>query len=468
MSDTRPFMHMYMHMGCIVGLMVDGGGQVNSESASPNGYSTTVAFLATRYQQGGRTVYSLDLSPDEIVSFVTPPDPLRPSPGNRAVRPEHAASFGKYLREREEWISPSLMLRAAKPFDFTVANDLPGIQFGTLSIPRRSLGDLHIVDGQHRILGMFLAGKGIAADLDSARSALGAAQRRESNGRAETDIHARIAVLDGQRGRLSHQRVNVQIIIEADPDAYRQMFFDIADNALGITASVRSRFDSRKVANRALDATAEHPILLARIDPEGDRVSGSSPFMMGAKHVVEIVRSVNVGLEGRISRRQEGEFREEDLVARTHRFLDAVVDAVPQLRSLIVGDITPEVLRKTSLLGSVLFMRVLAGVYHDLSVRRQWESERVTSYFSALAPHFEGPVHGGSVWLTEIPSIWTIGGFAPSGRRQDLALLKETLVDWAVTRPHFLQMSADAGMREDPAPGLPADRALDDCVDLRA
>ena len=39
-------------------------------------------------------------------------------------------------------------------------------------------------------------------------------------------------------------------MVEDDSTAYKQMFFDIADNALGITSSVRARFDSRKVVNR--------------------------------------------------------------------------------------------------------------------------------------------------------------------------------------------------------------------------
>ena len=200
------------------------------DDASPNGHAKSVAFLATRYTQGGRTVYSVDLSPEEIISIVTPPDPARPSPGNRAVRPAHAASFAKYLREREEWISPSLMLRAPSPLGFTVTNDLRGIQFGTLSLSSRSLADLHIIDGQHRILGMFIADNGIAHDLDTARHSLASAQRLEGNGREKSDLEWRIAELVAQRDRLSGQRVNVQIIVEADLNAYRQMFFDIADN----------------------------------------------------------------------------------------------------------------------------------------------------------------------------------------------------------------------------------------------
>ena len=77
------------------------------------------------------------------------------------------------------------------------------------------------------------------------------------------------------------------------------MFFDIADNALGITSSVRARFDSRKVVNRGLEEVMKHALLKDRVDPEQDRMGRNNPNLMGAKHVAEIVRTLAVGIEGR-------------------------------------------------------------------------------------------------------------------------------------------------------------------------
>ena len=64
--------------------------------------------------------------------------------------------------------------------------------------------------------------------------------------------------LNDQRARFDRERTSLQIFIEDDQAAYKQMFFDIADNALGITSSVRARFDSRKVVNRSLEDVMKH------------------------------------------------------------------------------------------------------------------------------------------------------------------------------------------------------------------
>ena len=122
--------------------------------------------------------------------------------------------------------------------------EIAGAEFGTVSFPRLSLMDIHILDGQHRILGMHLASKGITEDLDKARSALASARRVDPKSKAVTHAQERIDALNAQRKRLAEERVTVQIIVEENAVNYKQMFFDIADNALGITSSVKARFDN--------------------------------------------------------------------------------------------------------------------------------------------------------------------------------------------------------------------------------
>jgi hypothetical protein len=254
-------------------------------AAQVTGYDTDIRFYSTRYKQGGRTVYALDLSLAEIAALIPAPDPDRPTPGNRAIRPAHAAEFGKYVREHEHWVAPGLILRAPAMFHFEILTEIGGTQFGVISFPRLALMDIHILDGQHRILGIHLAVLGIADDLDKARSTLASARRVDPKGRAVADTNKRISALNAQRERLAKERITMQIFVEENMIAYRQMFFDIADNALGITSSVKARFDNRKVVNRALEAVMEHPLLTGRVDPEGDRVGRGSPYLMGAKHV---------------------------------------------------------------------------------------------------------------------------------------------------------------------------------------
>jgi hypothetical protein len=410
-----------------------------------SGYDADITLFASRYKQGGRTVYGLDLSLAQVASLITPPDPNAVSPGNRAIRPAHADAFAKYIREREDWVMPGMILRAPGIFKFEVQAEVAGVQFGIISFPRLSMTDLHILDGQHRILGIFRAQKQIGEDLDKARSNLALAKRNDPKGRAVTDAQERIAKLDYQRKRLDSERASIQIFVEEDPTAYRQMFFDIADNALGITASVKSRFDSRKVVNRALAPTMEHPLLTGRVDPEGDRVGRGSMYLLGAKHVAEVIRTVNVGLDGRVSRRQEEEFSEHAMADKTKDFFDMLVEAFPPLRAITLGQLTTDQLRRTSLLGSVLFIRILAGVYHDLlSDEHHWAREDVEKFFEKLAPHLEGPAYEGSIWLERTPDIYSDGSFGPRGRRQDLAALKAALVGWALDKPKFLDAKPKA------------------------
>jgi hypothetical protein len=427
--------------------------------AATVGYSTDAGFFASRYKQGGRTVYSLDLSPSEIIDTVKQPDPETPSPGNRAIRSAHADGFARYFRERSEWVSPSIMLRTANTFDFKeleTSIDIGGIQFGWLTIPRRNLGDLHIVDGQHRILGMFRASNAITAELDKARSRLVNAGRVEGKGSiAEKEAMKVIAGLDMQRDRMAAERVNVQIFVEADEKAYRQIFYDVADNALGITASVRSRFDSRKIVHRSLSETTAHPLLKGRVDPEGDRMGPSSPYAMGAKHVAEIIRTTNVGLDGRVSRRQEDELKEADMVKQAKSYLDVVTEAFPQFQAMTAGQVMPAVLRKTSLLGSVLFVRVLGGAYYDLLKFHAFSPEMVEQFFEKLAPHIDAPVYEGSIWREHLPELFSDGAMAPNARRQDLKRLNDELVDWAIAKPAWLEQ------KPKPRPVVPVEGVYD-------
>jgi hypothetical protein len=128
-------------------------------------------------------------------------------------------------------------------------------------------------------------------------------------------------------------------------------------------------------------------------------------------------------------------------VQRTNEFLDTLVAAFPPLDAVIEGRETPEELRKTSLLGSTVMFRVLAGTYAELLDQYEFDEEDVTEFFRKLAPQMDGPVTEGSIWVTQVPDdIFTPGAFAPRSRRQDLKGLRDTLVTWArqVTTPSFL------------------------------
>jgi hypothetical protein len=405
---------------------------------SVTGYDTEDRFYATKYAQGGRKVFAIDLSLTQIASYLPEPDPNNPTEGNRRVREAHAVAFGNYIREHEDWVSPALLLRGPDIFKFETKEEIAGTHFGIVALPRLARSDLRILDGQHRILGIHRAIQGIARDLEKQRDLLARAKRNGEAAEVLKQITDKIKELEHQRARLDRERISIQIMVEDDSSAYKQMFFDIADNALGITSSVRARFDSRKVVNRSLEDVMKHSLLVGRVDMEQDRIGANNPNLLGAKHIADMVRSVAVGVDGRVGRRLEDELREDALVQLTNGFLDALVDGFHDLGRVADGDVTPEELRRASLLGSTSMLRVLAGVYHDLHAT-EWDDEDITEFFSRLSPFMDTPVRADSPWVTEVPNeIFSEGSSAPKARRQDLRTLNDTIVGWALTQPAWL------------------------------
>lgn len=400
------------------------------------GYDPSIRFYATRYKQGGRTVYSLDLALTQIAGLLPQPDPAHPTEGNRRIKEAHARAFGEYVRSQPYWVAPALVLRAPDIFQFESREQIGGTEFGVISFPRLASTDLRILDGQHRILGIHLAIRAIAEDLEKQRGLLAAAKRNGEEAPVIQQFEKQIAKLNEQRERFDRERTTLQVYIEDDQTAFKQMFFDIADNALGITSSVRARFDSRKVVNRSLEDVMKHALLKGRVDPEQDRMGRNNPNLLGAKHVAEIVRTLAVGIDGRIGRRLEDELREDALVEKANNFFDDLLAAFPPLAAVADDELTPEDLRKSSLLGSTVMLRVLAGVYAELTDKQAFDDEDVTELFRKLAPHMAGPASATSIWVTRVADdVFSPGAFAPRSRRQDLKTLRDAMVEWAIAEP---------------------------------
>jgi hypothetical protein len=408
--------------------------EMSNSASALTGYDTHDRYYATRYEQGGRTVYSIDLSLLGVAATLPRPDPAHPTSGNRRVKESHARGFGRYVRDNEDWVAPALLLRSSDIFEFEIKDQIAGTQFGILGVPRLARTDLRILDGQHRILGLHYAIEDIASEIEAVRT-LVAAARRDGNTELERHHQTAIRALERQRERLSRERISIQIHIEEDLKKFEQMFVDIADNALGITSAIRARFDSRKVVNRALDDVLKHAVLVGRVDLEQDRVGGSSPYLVGAKHVADVIRAVAVGIGGRIGRRQEGELHESELVERANAFLDVYMGAFPEIELVVEGSVTPEELRKSSLLGSTTMLRVFAGSYYELA--KDLSDDEIRDYFSRLAPHVGAPITEGSPWMET--GVFHQGAMAPNARRQDLEALVSKIVNWARVAPDWLE-----------------------------
>lgn len=418
------------------------------KAASPVSYSTDKHLYATRYKQGGRTVFTVAMTPAQIAATVKRPDPLVVNPGNRLIRLKHAQEFANYFIQNDNWVVPGIILRAPNIFEFDMDIEVPDAQFGVMRYAERNQGDIHILDGQHRILGFHIALEVIDDLLDKARSQKATARRQERDadtpndapaGPLEREAIAEINRLEKIRDRLYEERVSVEIQVTDDLTAYRQMFYDIAENALGITASVKARFDTRKVVNRALPFVLEHPLLVGRVELENDRLPRSSPHFMTAKHVVEVMRVANLGFDGRFGRRSEREMKERSVAKASSDFFDLLIASFPAMKAMELGQLLPERLRQTSLLGSPLFIRILSGVAFELLTKHGWDKEQVGDFFAKLAPHVGAPAHANSIWQKYGPEgAYKMDAISPVGRRQDSRALVDTLVEWALDDPSFL------------------------------
>lgn len=182
------------------------------------------------------------------------------------------------------------------------------------------------------------------------------------------------------------------------------------------------------MVNRALPEVLKHALLKNRVDMEQDRIGGSNANLLGAKHVADIIRAVNVGVTGRVTERREGQLDESTLIENTETFLGALLNGFGPLGELTDGRLTPPQLRSRSLLGSITMLRVLAGAFHELYVLGDVSEDEIVDYFATLNPHMRVPVFKSSVW-------WTTGDFTegtngPNARTQNLKHLTDEIVRW--------------------------------------
>ncbi|HEV7769224.1 MAG TPA: DNA sulfur modification protein DndB [Solirubrobacterales bacterium] len=404
----------------------------------PSGYATHDEYFAMCFQQGGRTVYSVDLSVPQLAATLPEPDPDHPQEGNRRINPSHARAFAEYVQERSNWVCPSLLLRAPEgEFEFHPRKEIGGTQLGVLSIPRLARNSLQILDGQHRILGFHLAWRAISENIQHQREALAIARRDGSDRKIQKAERALRGTLE-LRDRLEKERVSIDIVIVDDPGAYKQVFVDIADNAKGVTRTLSARFDRRKVVNRALPLVAEHPLVKGRIEEESDRLSSSNRSLLTAKHLADLIRTVQVGVARRISKKLEAELDERVVSDDAQRFLDVIETAFPQLQAIRKGEKSPSELRAESLLGSATILRVLAGVYHDLTAagpNRMTEGE-VADFFASLVSHMDAPIAEDGAW--KATGVFVDSGMAPQASQGSLRKLTGEIVAWARNPPGWI------------------------------
>jgi DGQHR domain-containing protein len=409
-----------------------------------------VELPATRYLQGGRTMYHVVVTLAGLTQVIVKrPDPNHAIEGNRRVDGPRAKKFATYVLNNEDWVSPAIIVRAPSgEIKFMSVNEFPdGTAWGVLTIPLHVLTEILLLDGQHRTLGTFYSLDEINERIAKTRDLI---VKAENNGNPEVaagmkkqlDKHLRT------RDRLGREHISMDIAVVTTAEA-KQMFADINNNAKGVNPDYTTILDQRDVVNRiAVDLIAEHPLLRGRVElGQETRISANNPNLLGAKTVADIVRAVHVGAGGRIGRRVEDELTKDQKAAtfRVRSFLDLLIASFDDLAGVEEGIIEAKDVRASSMLGSSTMLRILAAVYHDLTVPAvelgdptPMSRAEVQDFFKAIAPHMR------DIPIRENDPLWMpTNAFlpetsAPQARQGTIKQLTDAMVGWARNgNPHI-------------------------------
>ncbi len=422
------------------------------------GLQATDDYYAHECHQGNRVHYMLCVPLHQLPVMLPVPDPDRVIEDNRQVKLQRAQKFATYVRKNEGWHGGPLTVRTNSSTVKFEAFDNQGdsiTRVGLLKVPRINRDGFRIVDGQHRQLGFNILINELANDLlDTKQKLQGAISRGEDKALIK-NFTQQVEELEQIQKRLDRESVQIDLLVEDDHLRGRQVFVDVADNALGVPKTVVVRFDQRKVVNRAMGELLSpenlHPLLKDRVDDQHDIVRGKNTKLIAASKVADLIRTTEKGIGGRFGKRDEDEADkslgvvEERLWQKTTKFLDVLVSSFPDLKAVADGNLAPPDLRNRSMLGSITMLRVLAGVFYELK-EKGTSDQAITSFFAKLDKHMAIPVTAGTpsgdLWLGVTSQkagvkhpVFVDGGEAPSARAQDVKVLVAAITLWAASSP---------------------------------
>lgn len=301
-----------------------------------------------RFRQGGRNVYyfALDLETlDDLLPQRVEDNVVRDA--NRRLTVSHARNIQTYLDEEDNWLLGALMLGIApdkvefKPYPAeqgTSANP----NFGELSILRGGLRTMKIFDGQHRRRAI----QDVLADL-------------ENDGRCPDKLHS-----------LRKASMTIVLYAENDIKTLREMFVDASKNKR-IEGHTVTRFDQRNAFNRAAVWIADNSSLFkGRVETERSSVARSSRCLLAINQLAAILKSLEVGYGGRISRDRNEFYMQnlDDLYRHCRVWADEFMPAArEEYQGLLSGEIENSeipLLRAHAFAYNSVFIRIIAGCYH--------------------------------------------------------------------------------------------------------
>jgi len=398
-----------------------------------------MTLLAHRANSALRNTYLFPLPISDLLEIVEIPDPAHPFPGNRRVSKKHALEFGDYWeRNPDNWIIPPVLLDTGMKLEsYKVGLSQGATIMHEVVIPVGGQA-MHILDGQHRILGWYLKRREMNSRLEDRTSLynkLILSGDREAAHKALLEIEKVRALAD----RLQSECVSVQLVDQLDGQTHRQYFVDIAKNALGINKTVQSKFDSSSIVNRVAQSVIEtHKFLRGRVDMEKTSCSGTNENLLSVVNVADIVRHCCFGISTRVTARREAIYDDDQVLRVTLAFIDTLLRSANDLQEVASGALKVSDLRKQSLLASSTVWRGLAGGFYEACVVGEDDdgtlhvdpkmAMRFEAMLGELAPSMRLPI---SRQWTQTKLFADKASKAPSSRTQDLKTLSELIGAWA-------------------------------------
>ena len=384
---------------------------------------------AMRFMQGGRDVYGFALTMMDLNGLL----PRRVdddvvSDANRRLYQPHADAIRGYLWDQPAWLSGAIMV-AIDPelIDFDAFANTKG-RFGVLRIPLAAIGQLKLFDGQHRRRAIYDLIDDRRARIRDLDAQLKKAKQEERKSTDVKKLRADLSTAEKRLYQLESQSIPVLLYGEVDIQSLRQMFADAA-KARPIDALTKSRFDARDPFNRAAEIVMNSCSLLnGNVEMERSTVSGTSDKLISYNQLATLLRTLQVGYYGRVSKARALELdASAELISQpAERFFSFLTKTRDEYARLATGDAQASRERGITLAFNNTILRVIAAVWHEWVAKRGKKEEVLVD----LLKEAEFSLGRGAIWRKA--GLVPAGSRTPISRRQEVVsainyLLKEAL-----------------------------------------
>ncbi len=331
-----------------------------------------VEFDVHRYQQGGRTAYSLvmDLGSldDNVPDFVSRE---RIEKANRRFIDEHARRIADYIYDVDDWVLGAILLgiapEAVKFVPFLHDDGSLSDVSGYIKIPLSGgTSTISILDGQHRRAAIRTVRDRLRQEIVVAK------ELTAKNGRDRA-----LNKLELKLKRLDEMSIPVALYEEENIKELRQMFADLAKTR-NIDATTKTRFDDRDPFNRAAVELVEgglSTLLTDRVEMERTTPVRTSNHLLSVSQLARCLKVLLYGFGSRASRDRlrEAEENYQELIdtgiSWADEFLPSARKEYEDLCSIELEEDYVAKNRSKHASFSVPVLEVLAGCYHEWQIR---------------------------------------------------------------------------------------------------